>query len=232
MAAAHGHTQSLHTNALDEAHGAADRLLRPDRAQHPALPAAGKRAPPGLIDPWGGSYYVERLTHDLAEQGLGAHRGSRRSSAAWRKRSMPAFPKMKIEEAAARTQARIDSGRQTDGRRQQAPRRQDEDARSIFSRSTTTAVRTAQIAKLEKLQRLREERDEAEVPDGQARRAHQMAPTPATATCSACAVDAARAMASVGEISDAMENGVRAPSRRTSNSRDHRGLSIGRGRRT
>ena len=112
MAAAQGHTQSLHTNSLDEA------LALPTDfsariARNTQLFIQQETGTTRVIDPWGGSYYVERLTYDLAEQGLGAHPGGRGSSAAWPRRSRQGLPKLRIEEAAARTQARIDAGRQT-----------------------------------------------------------------------------------------------------------------------
>ena len=110
MAATQGHTQSLHTNALDEA------LALPTDfsariARNTQLFLQQESGTTRIIDPWGGSYYVERLTHDLAAPAWATSRRSRRS-AAWPRRSRPGLPKLRIEEAAARTQARIDTGRQ------------------------------------------------------------------------------------------------------------------------
>ena len=91
---------------------AADRLLRPDRPQHPAAAAAGVAAPPGPIDPWGGSL-LRRAAHPRPRRaGLGAHPARSSEPAAWPRRSSEGIPKLRIEEAAARTQARIDSGAQ------------------------------------------------------------------------------------------------------------------------
>ena len=111
MAATQGHTQSLHTNALDEA------LALPTDfsariARNTQLFLQQESGTTRVIDPWGGSYYVERLTDDLAAAGVGAHRGGRGGRRDDRRRSRPGIPKLRIEEAAARTQARIDSGRQ------------------------------------------------------------------------------------------------------------------------
>ena len=76
MAATQGHTQSLHTNAFDEALALADRPFGPHRPQHPAV-LQRESGTTRIIDPWGGSAYVERLTHDLAARALDAYRGGR-----------------------------------------------------------------------------------------------------------------------------------------------------------
>ena len=159
------HTQSLHTNALDEA------LALPTDfsariARNTQIVLQQESGTTRIIDPWGGSFYVERLTYELAEAAWATSRRSR-SWAAWPRRSRPALPKLRIEEAAARTQARIDAGRAGGDRRQQVPARATK-RRSTCSRSTTRAVRQLQI---DKLARLKRERDPQGGRRG-ARRAH------------------------------------------------------------
>ena len=111
MAAAHGHTQSLHTNALDEA------LALPTDfsariARNTQLFLQQETDTCNVVDPWGGSYYVERLTHDLARRAW-QHLREVEELGGMTKAIQAGIPKMRIEEAAARTQARIDSGQQT-----------------------------------------------------------------------------------------------------------------------
>ena len=111
MASTQGHTQSLHTNALDEA------LALPTDfsariARNTQLFLQQESGTTKVIDPWGGSYYVERLTRDLAEKAW-AHILEVEEQGGMAKAIEAGIPKMRIEEAAARTQARIDSGRQT-----------------------------------------------------------------------------------------------------------------------
>jgi len=109
MAATQGHTQSLHTNALDEALALPTDFLRSNRAQH-AIVLQQESGTNRIIDPWGGSYYVERLTHDLAVKAWG-HIGRSRRSVAWRKRSRPAC-QIADRGGLGQTQARIDAGQQ------------------------------------------------------------------------------------------------------------------------
>jgi methylmalonyl-CoA mutase len=111
MAAAHGHTQSLHTNALDEA------LALPTDfaariARNTQLFLQQETDTCNVVDPWGGSYYVERLTHDLARRAW-QHLREVEGLGGMTRAIQAGIPKLRIEEAAARTQARIDSGRQT-----------------------------------------------------------------------------------------------------------------------
>ena len=111
MAATQGHTQSLHTNALDEA------LALPTDfsariARNTQLFLQQESGTTRVIDPWGGSYYVERLTHDLAARAW-EHIQEVEQMGGMAKAIEAGVPKLKIEEAAARTQGRIDSGRQT-----------------------------------------------------------------------------------------------------------------------
>src|SRR3712207_131720 len=110
MAATQGHTQSLHTNALDEA------LALPTDfsariARNTQLFLQQESGTTRIIDPWGGSYYVERLTADLADKAW-SHIQEVEALGGMAKAIEAGIPKLKIEEAAARTQARIDSGRQ------------------------------------------------------------------------------------------------------------------------
>ena len=110
MAATQGHTQSLHTNSLDEA------LALPTDfsariARNTQLQLQLESGTTRTVDPWGGSYYVERLTHDLAARAR-AHIDEVEALGGMVKAIEAGVPKLRIEEAAARTQARIDSGRQ------------------------------------------------------------------------------------------------------------------------
>src|SRR5882757_2434985 len=155
MAATQGHTQSLHTNALDEA------LALPTDfsariARNTQLLLQQESGTTQVIDPWGGSYYVERLTYDLAHQAW-ARIQEVEEAGGMAKAIEAGIPKMRIEEAAARTQARIDAGTQTVigiNKYRVSGGESDIEVRAVDNR----AVRGAQLAKLE---RLRAERDEA-----------------------------------------------------------------------
>ena len=106
MAAVDGHTQSLHTNSLDEALALpTDFSARIARNTQIFLQTEGKHCE--QIDPWGGSYYVERLTHDLAAKAL-AHIEEVEALGGMAAAIEAGIPKLRIEESAARTQARID----------------------------------------------------------------------------------------------------------------------------
>ncbi len=197
MAATQGHTQSLHTNALDEAI-ALPTDFSARIARNTQLLLQQESGTTHTIDPWAGSYYVERLTHDLAKRAW-AHISEAEQAGGMAKAIEQGIPKMRIEEAAARTQARIDAGVQhVIG--VNTFRVEDEQPLDVLKVDNDEVYR-AQIAKLE---RLRAERDPDEVSRCLAR---------LTATASGAvdgnlleaAVDAARAMATVGEISDALE---------------------------
>ena len=195
MAATQGHTQSLHTNALDEA------LALPSDfsariARNTQLLLQQESGTTRVIDPWGGSYYVERLTADLAARAW-EHIQEVEQAGGMAKANDAGLPKLRIEEAAARTQARIDSGRQpVIGVNKY--RLAEEELLDVL-KIDNSAVRAEQA---EKLRRLRESRD----PD--AVRSALDALTAAAAgdgNLLESSIDAARAKATVGEISDALE---------------------------
>ncbi|WP_139839876.1 methylmalonyl-CoA mutase [Oceanibacterium hippocampi] len=196
MAATHGHTQSLHTNALDEA------LALPTDfsariARNTQLFLQQEAGTCRVADPWGGSYYVERLTYELARRAW-AHIEEVEEAGGMAKAIEAGIPKMRIEEAAARTQARIDSGRQTVvGVNKYRPEGREEiDVLKVDN----TLVRRRQIAKLEQLRR---DRDSGAVTAALA--ALTAAARDGSGNLLALAVDAARARATVGEISGALE---------------------------
>jgi len=196
MAAAHGHTQSLHTNALDEA------LALPTDftariARNTQLFIQQETDTCDVVDPWGGSYYVERLTHDLAQRAW-RHICEVEQLGGMTKAIQEGVPKMRIEEAAARTQARIDSGQQTViGVNRFRPVKEDP---VHVLHVDNTAVRQSQIANLEKL---RSERDQQKV--DQALAALTAAAKNEADNLLELAVRAAREKATVGEISEALE---------------------------
>jgi methylmalonyl-CoA mutase len=196
MAATQGHTQSLHTNALDEA------LALPSDfsariARNTQIVLAGEAGMCRVIDPWGGSHFVERLTHDLAQRAW-EHIGEVEGLGGMAKAIESGLPKLRIEEAAARAQARIDSGRQTIVGVNRW--RVEEDAKIELLRVDNSAVRTRQI---EKLETLRAERDQPEV-DAALASLSRTAQTGAGNLLER-AVAAARAKATVGEIAGALE---------------------------
>jgi len=196
LAATHGHTQSLHTNALDEA------LALPTDfsariARNTQLFIQQETGTCRSVDPWGGSYYVERLTHDLAKRAW-AHIQEVEDLGGMAKAIEAGVPKLRIEEAAARTQARIDSGRQTvvGVNKYRLDETEDIDVLKVDN----GAVRAAQIAKLK---RLKDERDESAVTSALA--ALTEAARTGKGNLLALSVDAARAKATVGEITQAIE---------------------------
>jgi methylmalonyl-CoA mutase len=196
MAAVHGHTQSLHTNALDEA------LALPTDfsariARNTQLFLQHETDTCNVVDPWGGSYFVERLTHDLAQRAW-RHIREVEELGGMTKAIQAGIPKSKIEEAAARTQARIDSGRQTViGVNKYRPKT---DEKINVLHVDNTAVREAQIANLK---RLRAERDQIQVDTALA--ALNEAARTKSGNLLELSVTAARAKATVGEISAALE---------------------------
>ena len=195
MAATQGHTQSLHTNALDEA-VALPTDFSARIARNTQLLLQQESGTTGIIDPWGGSYYVERLTHDLAERAW-AHITEAEQAGGMAKAIEQGIPKLRIEEAAARTQARIDSGaQQVIG--VNTHRLEIEDPLEV-RRVDNDDVYRQQVAKLE---RLRADRDDDDV-----RRTLDALTSAAGSEGNLLelAVDAARAKATVGEISSALE---------------------------
>ncbi|WP_263248726.1 methylmalonyl-CoA mutase [Saccharopolyspora rosea] len=205
MAATQGHTQSLHTNALDEA------LALPTDfsariARNTQLVLQQESGTTRVIDPWGGSYYLERLTADLAERAW-SHIREVEDAGGMAQAIDAGIPKMRIEEAAARTQARIDSGRQPlIGVNKY---RHDGDEQIDVLKVDNAGVRAQQ---LDKLRRLREERDQQACEDALRRLSaaaeaamSDQRPDDLDHNLLTLAVDAARAKATVGEISDALE---------------------------
>ncbi len=196
MAATQGHTQSLHTNALDEAI-ALPTDFSARIARNTQLLLQQESGTTHTIDPWAGSYYVERLTHDLAERAWG-HIQEAEQAGGMAAAIEQGIPKMRIEEAAARTQARLDSGQQqligVNTFRLAA-----EDRLDVLKVDNDDVYRQ-QVAKLE---RLRAERDDREVDD--ALHALTGAAESGEGNLLELAVDAARAKATVGEISGALE---------------------------
>jgi methylmalonyl-CoA mutase len=196
MAATQGHTQSLHTNALDEA------LALPSDfsariARNTQLVLQQESGTTRVIDPWGGSYYVEKLTYDLARAAW-AHIQEVEQAGGMAAAIDKGLPKLRIEEAAARTQARIDSGRQpVIGVNKY--RLAEEELLDVL-KVDNAGVRKQQA---DKLRRLRDERDDDEVTS--ALQALTNAAEKKNANLLALAIDAARAKATVGEISDALE---------------------------
>ena len=195
MAATQGHTQSLHTNALDEALALpTDFSARIARNTQLLLQQESGTTRP--IDPWGGSYYVEWLTHQLAER-VRAHIREVNEHGGMAQAIDDGIPKLRIEEAAARTQARIDSGQQPviGVNKYQV----DEDHEIEVLKVENSRVRAEQLAKLEKL---RAERDQAAV---DAALADLTKAADGDGNLLELAINAARAKATVGEISDALE---------------------------
>ncbi len=196
MAATQGHTQSLHTNALDEALALpTDFSARIARNTQLFLQQESGTTRP--VDPWGGSHHVERLTGALAEKAW-AHIVEVEKMGGMAAAIEAGIPKLRIEEAAARTQARIDSGRQAVIGVNTYRLDEDEDIDVLTI--DNAEVRALQIAKLEQL---RAERDPATVESALA--ALTEAAARGEGNLLALAIDAAREKATVGEISDALE---------------------------
>jgi methylmalonyl-CoA mutase len=196
MAAVHGHTQSLHTNSLDEA------LALPTDfsariARNTQLFLQQEAGTCRTIDPWGGSYYVERLTADLAARAR-AHIEEVEKMGGMVKAIEEGLPKVRIEEAAAKTQARIDSGRQVIVGVNRYRLEKEEEIEIL--KVDNSQVRAAQIARLQKL---KAERDPARVQ--RALDALTRAAETGEGNLLELSVEAARAHATVGEISYALE---------------------------
>ena len=197
MAAVDGHTQSLHTNAFDEA------LALPSDfsariARNTQLFLQHEAGATRVIDPWGGSYYVERLTAELAQRAA-AHIDEIEQLGGMARAIEAGIPKMRIEEAAARTQARIEAGQRTvvGVNRYQSELDNEVD----ILRVDNAEVRAAQLAKLD---RLRSGRDADAV--RRSLDALREVARSGEGNLLAASVDAARCHATVGEISAAMED--------------------------
>jgi methylmalonyl-CoA mutase len=198
MAATQGHTQSLHTNALDEA------LALPTDfsariARNTQLFLQQESGTTRTVDPWGGSHHVEWLTNELAHKAM-AHITEVEEMGGMAAAIEAGIPKLRIEEAAARTQARIDSGQQAVIGVNQYRLAPDEEDDIEVLKIENAEVRAAQLAKLDQL---RAERDQADV--DAALHALTNAADRGEGNLLALAIDAARAKATVGEISDALE---------------------------
>ena len=196
MGAALGHTQSLHTNALDEAI-ALPTDFSARIARNTQIYIQDETTVCKSIDPWGGSYYVESLTQELVEKAW-AHIQEIEKLGGMAKAIESGIPKLRIEEAAARTQARIDSGEQTIVGTNKY-RLEKEDPIDILE-VDNTAVREAQIRRLHEL---KANRNQAEV-DAALDAITRCAET-GEGNLLELAVDAAKKRASLGEISYACE---------------------------
>jgi methylmalonyl-CoA mutase len=195
MAATQGHTQSLHTNALDEAL-ALPTPFSARIARNTQLFLIEESGTTRVVDPWGGSYYVERLTADLAARAR-AHIDEIEALGGMAKAIELGLPKRRIEEAAARAQARIDSGQQiVIGVNKFRPR---VERGLAVLKVDAASVRAQQI---DKLKRLRAERDEART---RAALDALTAGARGEANLLQLSLEAARAKATVGEISLALE---------------------------
>ena len=196
MAAALGHTQSLHTNALDEAI-ALPTDFSARIARNTQLYIQDETSVCKVIDPWGGSYYVEALTDELIRRAWG-HIQEVEALGGMSKAIETGLPKMRIEEAAARRQARIDSGSEKIIG-VNALQLEQEDPIDILE-VDNSAVRDAQIARLAKL---RANRNQEDVDRWLAAITRSL--ETGEGNLLEFAVEAARARASLGEISDAVE---------------------------
>ncbi len=197
MSAALGHTQSLHTNALDEAI-ALPTDFSARLARNTQLYIQDETKACKIIDPWGGSYYVEYLTNEIIKRAW-AHIQEVEALGGMSKAISTGLPKMRIEECAARRQADIDSGRETIVGLNKY-RLAKEDPLNVLS-IDNTAVRNAQIKRLEKLRSIRD--PEAVRRDLEA--ITKAAESRDNGNLLEMAVQAAHDRASLGEISDAVE---------------------------
>ena len=196
LAATHGQTQSLHTNAFDEA------LALPSNfsariARNTQLFLQHEAGTTNVIDPWGGSYFLERLTADLANRAR-THIAEVEELGGMARANEAGIPKMRIEQAAARAQARIDSGRQVVvGVNKYLPASADD----VEILRVDNAVVLA--AQLDKLRRLRDERDETQT-QASLERLTAVAQS-GQGNLLAASIDAARAKSTVGEMTMALE---------------------------
>ncbi|RUW62359.1 methylmalonyl-CoA mutase [Mesorhizobium sp. M7A.F.Ca.US.008.03.1.1] len=195
MAATQGHTQSLHTNSFDEAMALpTDHSAR--IARNTQLILKKESGTTRIIDPWGGSAYLERLTHDLAARAL-AHIEEVEALGGMAAATEQGIPKLRIEEAAARTQARIDSGEQMlVGVNAHRP---ETDIEVDVLKIDNAEVRARQLSKLQRLKGTRDVGAVESALDALTRAAQ------GNENLLEFAIRAARANATVGEISFALE---------------------------
>ena len=196
MAAVCGHTQSLHTNALDEAIALpTDYSAR--IARNTQLYIQDETNMTRVVDPWGGSYYVEFLTHEIARKAW-AHITEIEELGGMAKAIETGIPKMRIEEASARKQARIDSGKDilVGVNKYQVEEKSDFEVLEVDN----TAVRDAQLERLKKLKAERDTKAVTEALDALTKCAET-----GIGNLLELAIEAARKRATLGEISDAME---------------------------
>ncbi|GBD44275.1 putative methylmalonyl-CoA mutase large subunit [bacterium HR40] len=196
LAATHGGTQSLHTNAFDEA------LALPSDfsariARNTQLLIQHESGVCRTVDPWGGSFFLERLTHELAERAR-VHIREVEAMGGMLRAIEQGLPKLRIEEAAARTQARIDSGRQPIVGVNVFPLAEAEQVEVL--RIDNSAVRARQIEKLERLRRERDHERVRRTLDALTRCAET-----GEGNLLAAGIEAARAGATVGEMTAALE---------------------------
>ncbi len=196
MAATMGGTQSLHTNALDEAI-ALPTDFSARIARNTQIYLQQETGITNTVDPWGGSYYVEKLTHDIAHRAWDLIQEVEKLGG-MAKAIETGLPKMRIEEAAARRQARIDSGSDVivGVNRYETDEKEDIELLEVDNES----VRKSQIERLKKLRAERNEEETTAALDALA----EVAAT-GKGNLLAAAIDCARKRASLGEISDAME---------------------------
>lgn len=196
LAAAFGHTQSLHTNSFDEAI-ALPTDFSARIARNTQLYLQEETGITHAIDPWAGSWYVERLTHEIAHQAWALIQEVEELGG-MAKAIEAGIPKMRIEEAATRKQARIDSGQDVivGVNRFQVEAETDFEIREVDN----TAVRDAQIRRLESVKASRDQK----AAEASLNRISEAA-TSGEGNLLALAVEAARHRATLGEISDAME---------------------------
>ena len=196
LAATHGHTQSLHTNSFDEAL-ALPTDVSARIARNTQLQILHETGITRTIDPWGGSFYLERLTGDLAARAQ-AHIDEVEASGGMARAIEQGIPKLRIEEAAARTQARIDSGRQTVVGVNKYRLTEPEQIEVL--KVDNSSVRARQLAKLAQLKGSRDELACRRALDALSRCA-----TGSEGNLLELAVEAARHQATVGEITTALE---------------------------
>jgi methylmalonyl-CoA mutase len=200
-AAVLGHTQSLHTNSLDEAI-ALPTDFSARIARNTQIFIQQETDITQAVDPWGGAYYVERLTHELIQKAWQLIEEVE-SLGGMTKAIETGLPKMKVEEAAARKQARIDSGKDiVVGVNRYRPQQEEE---MELLEIDNQAVRESQIARLATLKQHRDSQKVEEALSKLTKACESTGGTNMNANLLALAVDAARARATLGEISEAME---------------------------